>query len=203
MADVVIPNEYGQVTFTWSNADLAAPITVTCGYYHGSSGDTVSDTAEALFLLMVDDAHPADPTFMRVGWTFEQAYCLQRSDAGVLTSATYAAPVNGSMTGTDGLQPPYSPLVVSKTSALAGKKFRGRMYPPMTYAGEASVSLNGNIETVVALPQIRALWSGLWSAWHASTTPPVILHTDSTPPTSISNFLVRPVVATQRRRKAR
>lgn len=204
MADVVIPNGYGQATMSWTNSELAAPVTVTCGYANTVAFHPVDENAESIYLFWTASPGPCLASFMQVGWTFQGVYCLQRSATGVLTSNTYAAPINGTMTATGGGQPAYSPLVVSKTTAIAGKAFRGRMYPPMTYSNEGSVSLGGNIETVVALPQIRASYSALFNDWEASDIPPFLLHSDvGTPPTAINTFFVRPVVGTQRRRKNR
>jgi len=203
VADLIIPEGYGSATMTWTNADLPSPVTVTCGFKNNVAFSPPEVVAEAIFGYWVDLAAPCHADQMMIGWTFDSVYVLQDRGDG-LESATYASPVAGSQViAGNPQQPAYSPLVVSKTTSSAGKKFRGRMYPPMTYGGEPSVSVAGYIEPLVALPQIRANYAALFDAWDGGDFTPYLLHSDATAPTPINSFLVRPIVGTQRRRKAR
>lgn len=204
MAEIEIPDSYGVATMTWANATLSSPVSCTMAYrVLGGSADPDAE-AERIWGYWTGIAAPCTASKMRVTWSFESVSVLQRRIDGVLEASTFSAPIAGTMAGTDGLQPAYSPLCVAKITANAGRQFRGRMYPPMTWGGEASVALQGQIDTVAALPSIRAAYGAMFSDWDGSLGGPVLLHSNpATLPTSITGLIVRPVVATQRRRKAR
>jgi hypothetical protein len=203
MADVIIPPNYGLATMAWEAPGTTGVVTVTCGVRDPGAVENPEAMASSISGFWRNADSPAADTNMRIGWTFLLVRLLYRFADGGLASVTGGEIENGAMTGSDGLQPPYSPLVVPKRTSLAGKKYRGRMYPPLTYGGEASVDISGHIETVVALPTIRDMYDNLFTLWQASVYPPYLLHSDATTPTPISSFGVQSVVATQRRRKAR
>ncbi len=93
-------------------------------------------------------------------------------------------------------------LLVKKSTALGGRRNRGRMYLPAGYLKETDIDQNGwMIESTRGVYQARmdAFLSNLTTP--APTLNPVILHSDAlVEPTPITSFTVQRQVATQRRR---
>lgn len=203
MAEVIIPNGYGNAVMSWTHTGLSRPVTVTHGYETLEGGVTAAENAELIYGFWTDPGAPCVAANMWVGWTFQGVYVLQRNLAGNLFSASYEVPISGTGVAADSPQSPYNPLVVSKTTAQAGRRFRGRMYPPIMSGGEVAVSIGGNLESNY-LAAVRAQYDAVFFDWNASGSKPVLLHSHpDDEPSPVTGWNVRSVVGTQRRRKNR
>lgn len=209
MAEVVIPPGYGQGTMEWTHSAFDGAITVTLGIRDLGVADDPVILAQALAALMTGTGCPADDANMNVGWSFQPVYVLMTTSGGLPMSGFGGGTVAGTTVNVGDPQPAYSPLVVTKRTSLAGRRYRGRMYPPLTLGYEGNVDMNGKIEPVVLLPSLQVAWNNFWTASTGSAViAPYLLHAPSTmsatpAPTFIQSFQVQSIVGTQRRRKAR
>jgi hypothetical protein len=93
---------------------------------------------------------------------------------------------------------------VTKKSALAGRKFRGRFYLPPAFVSEANVDAGGIIDAAT-LTAIQAHADNFHIAMGAAAAPHpqgvYILHRDGSAPTITTSLKVRTSVGTQRRRQ--
>jgi len=109
-------------------------------------------------------------------------------------------------TGGTGVLPSNCALLVSKVTDFAGRKYRGRMYWPSMLA-EGNVDINGVIDGAV-VTALQGHFDDLFADLDAvSGASPALLHDkvtddviDDTPATLLSSFIVKPKIATQRRR---
>lgn len=209
MSAVVIPSGFGIATAVWLNSGGAKEYSCTMGFSNDIEeldGDVIAAQIAAFWTAT---GNPCEAAMMTPTWTFDRLSVLFRDASEDLRSGSSTVGIAGTMATAGQPQPAFASLVVSKGTALSGRAFRGRMYPPMTYATEGSVDVNGRIENAVALPAIRAAYDGLFASWSVSSFPPFLLHAaDSTPgpataPTSINDLVVKPIVGSQRRRKPR
>lgn len=93
--------------------------------------------------------------------------------------------------------------LLHKSTAFAGRKFRGRMYIPDILDSQCDSVGNLNASAVAKLQAIADAWFGL-SAADALIHAPQILHGDGiTAPTEVVAISVEGKVATQRRRFSR
>lgn len=91
-------------------------------------------------------------------------------------------------------------VLISKVTALGGRKGRGRMFQPGVT--ESVVDPGGVLQTVHATA-LNTCWTGIKADLAAGDLPMHLLHGDATAPTEIVNLNVQTVVATQRRRQRR
>lgn len=209
MSEIVIPPGYGNAVMSWTRSGFDGPISVTLGVRDLGVSDDPSVLAAAVAALMTGTGSPADDANMNTGWQFQPVYCFMTTSGGDPVSGFGGGTVNGTTTNVGEPQAPFSPLVVTKRTSLAGRRYRGRMFPPLTLGYEGNVDINGRIEPVVLLPSLQVAWDNFYSTMVSSTVvAPYLLHAPSTlsgtpVPTLIQSFHVQPVVGTQRRRKAR
>ncbi len=120
--------------------------------------------------------------------------------AARLRSETAEAEFVASVAGSKALElsPPNVSLLVAKRTNVAGRKNRGRFFPPgqtydLTFSGAGQMTLADQLS-------YQAAYDALFAALNTIGTGPVILHQDLTPPTPITSFVVDRTAATQRRR---
>lgn len=108
----------------------------------------------------------------------------------------YEDPTAG--TNTLALAPPNVTLLVKKSTNGAGRKNRGRMYPPgLCY--ETTYDETGTM-TIGSLNDYQDAFDAFLEGLSLSAAEMVVLHNDETAPTVVQNLVVDPVAATQRRR---
>lgn len=95
------------------------------------------------------------------------------------------------------LCPPSTQGLISKRSALAGRKHRGRVFIPDM--AESQVGDLGDLNST-AISLIDAIWAGHNAVTGTPWGVPVILHSDVTAPDTITAFVTGTKVATLRRR---
>lgn len=199
---VIIPPDFAIATLIWAT-NTGKQVTVTCGVDNTAASSNASVIAADWLAGFQLAGNPGAAAQMTTFWTSIGCYVLARSVSGILGSATASNTVIGTIASSALDQPLFAPLVVSKPTANAGRKYRGRMYPPLTRASEAVVDAYGNI-TPAELINLRAAWNGFFLNRFTSSFKPALLHTDPTvAPTPHTAFFVRPVVGIQRRRRVR
>lgn len=195
-APLIIPEDFGQLTFHMSSSETAGAVVCTLGVGIGTSnelGDTVNHAAAAwsnLIMPLITNTI----TFTGASLLARRSNLLERWDS------TVEAPQAG---GNGPAQlPDNCAILVQKKTAFAGKRNRGRIYMPGVDEGSVVRNTLGEIALI-----------GLQSAWDAFGTElkldegtynapmlPVILHHSAGAPTEINNFVVQARLATQRGR---
>jgi hypothetical protein len=97
-------------------------------------------------------------------------------------------------------------VVVNKTTANAGKRYRGRTSMPGAWLRESSVDSGGNIDPAW-VTALQSAWSGVLAQLNTVHVPMVLLHapglTPAPAPTLVTALNVSSTVGTQRRRLRR
>lgn len=93
--------------------------------------------------------------------------------------------------------PPNTAILVTKNTALGGRKGRGRMYLPGVFSANTS---NSGIVDAALVTNIQNDWNDFRNALEAAGQDMVLLHGDTTAPTIITSLSVQARLATQRRR---
>lgn len=157
----------------------------------GLDGDPSPATAQTIYLTYVQ-------------WVWNEIGSAEAYLTGVtMRNETVVAEFSDSAQGTVTQTPdsPQASLLVRKSTGLAGRKFRGRMYPPAqvyvnTY--DTGGTMTGGTQT-----EYQAAYSSFLGELEANAGLMMLLHNDSTPPTQVQALIVDPNVATQRRRTGR
>lgn len=205
---MAITGGYGLATMHWAQTGGMGDITVTCGFQADDLGvASAAAQAEAIESYWIAGSSPCIASAMTVGWTFVGVSVLI-NELGILYSGQSYTVTVGTAVDSAPATPAYTPLCVTKYTALSGVQYRGRMYPPMTVSDAENVSPSGAIESV-NIGVLRGWYNNVFTEWSSSTHPPALLHNPpkgggSAPaPTAITSFFVQPNVAIQRRRKNR
>lgn len=186
---VIIPAGYAQAIYEFQRSGDADPYNVIFGV------DISSDPDLAAVRGRLTDA-------------FVTNLAPQMNNAQTLTLVTVqtagqieslAVNVPGEVAAQD--LPPNCAVLVSKTTNFRGRATRGRNYWP-GFIAEGSVNGLGEIDAddLAGLQDAFANWG---AELVLEGYPVVILHDETSPitaPTLVTNFVVRPLIATQRRR---
>lgn len=201
MAELIIPEDCGLVTSSWSFSGKTNPITTTVGIHALAEPDPGAFLSEYYNGWVVTDGYSAAAR-MSPSWTFEGCTMIWNAGGGVFEGYSQGPPVTG--TGTQPEEMIVSSAVLcQKRTARAGRHFRGRHYLPAIGIAEASISPMGIIGNV-PFGFAQAAMAETADFWLASTTwETVILHADDTITpgfTPITSFSLQQKTATQRRR---
>lgn len=203
---LVIPNNYGVVTATFNYVPFGKQIAITFGYQDVSGGTPVLTDANQIRGYMIGANSIAEAVRLTTAWQLLEVSCLKRDSTGMLTVGANTTILTGTGTPATPANPIFTSFVVTKRTAYAGKKFRGRYYMPGFQLSEDLVDAVGNIGGgAVGIEQTRqALFLSQMSA---GGVPMMLLHEASTPgpsaPNPVTSLQVRPVIGIQRRRRAR
>ena len=107
------------------------------------------------------------------------------------------------ITGTvsDACPPSNFSVLVNKSTALGGRRYRGRMFAPPVWINEGAVDSVGLISGST-LSNTTTLWNNFYNSLVTADIQPVLLHQGAGAPipTPITAFTVQALGATQRRR---
>lgn len=200
-----IPNGHGQAVLHWRYLPLSRDVSVTLGYKDITVADDPNAAATDIAVSATGLGSIAAAAQMSTQYQFRGVSTLQRTSAGFLVAGADVTVVTGTQVAPTNAVPVFNTLVVSKRTAFAGIRQRGRMYPPMTTNGEENVDAGGTIlaATVTAL---QVFWNTFYTNVSTGDYPPYLLHSVDPPPplpTAITSFFIRPVVGMQRRRRTR
>jgi len=201
MADIIIPDDCGLVTSTWTMSGKSNPMTSTLGVRDISSGDPEA-ILEEVYNGWTQSGGFCSATQMGTSFRFEGVSMIWNAGSGVFEGYAYGDPVQGTATNANPMIVGNT-LLLQKRTARIGRHFRGRMYLPIMGLNEAGVDAMGNIDSS-SLTILRAAMAITTDFWDASTTwQSVLLHAsmDVTPGyTPITSWNLQGKVATQRRR---
>jgi hypothetical protein len=180
-----IPAGSFEVAFTHQHQATLKVAVCTIGMtYTGASFSSDALAAEAAWGSEIMPHLTSVWHFVRTDW---------REAAGIVRSnSVNVAGGNGGAAMT-----PQVAYLARKSTALAGRKNRGRMYLPgvteteVDGAGLVSAAFQGDMNTAFA---------ALITSWAGNDLTPVILHNSLEAPTAIDQLTLESVVATQRRR---
>lgn len=187
---LVIPDGKGECVATFTTSGDAGPALNVWGF-EWDNLTTPDDVAASIAAIY--------NTEVMVGLTNTVALTNVRvviNDAGTLLEGVWTGSHQGDVTA-DGASPQVAYLV-RKTTGLAGREHRGRMYWPG--CDEQSITASGAIAPT-ALTNLQTNADDFLAALLAADHPMILLHTDiGTPVDTVVSLKVDPKCATQRRR---
>lgn len=201
---IYIPEGYANNVLIWTVIGRDRPLTCTIGGYKPALGSALAH-AEAVYEHATGAASIGNAASMSTLFTFQGVRTYYREDpTGELTAAEVIDPVVGTV---NLLQEPISinnTLVVSKNTALVGRKFRGRCFGPITKVAESSINLYGQL-VGSAQTDHQAMWNAFMALAATDDYSFVLLHGGDSMtrplPTNITNFTVKGIIGSQRRRR--
>lgn len=173
---------------------------ITCGF--NNIGLVSAPTCNArLRTAMAAAGGPFIPAVMAGSFNVSSTYVLNNL-AGILTTDTDITPITG--TASLATPPINTAILVKKTTTVAGRQYRGRMFSPPINTIEANVGINGII-TPSEVTSLTTKWQNLFAALVAQNLTPVLIHDPplvgaTPPPTTIQNFFISPLIGTIKRR---
>lgn len=191
---VEIPVGYGQITYKFQCQGRADPACTTIGVANSLNYDA-SEIAEGANTALVGSGIVTAGN-MSVGWTYLGCDVTYQSSSGPFIGA-FSASVTGSLSG--GAMPANCCFLVTKGTAVGGRRGKGRMYWPAIFANEAGVDQagvvsGGTMSTVQ--PRLTTLLVNLG----VTAGDPVLFHANGSTPTEITTLQLGTIIATQRRR---
>lgn len=192
---VVIPANYGVLSFHTLTTGDPEPMIWTLGVGIASA-NSVPDIPEVAYDSWVDNIAPLTSTVV----TLDQ---VQLKEGPSSTGPTWVFQSTAAGTQGDPLLPPNSAVLVQKRSTLGGRKGRGRAFLPGISVIADTLDSGGNFDSLVAgtiAAAVTQLADDLSTDTTAGPAIPVLLHSDSTAPSTIVTYTVPSKIATQRRR---
>jgi hypothetical protein len=192
---VIIPDGFGQVSYHTMTDFDSEEMVWTCGLDFSVVPDPQDalDDLEAAWGANIQSLTSSVTTLVRIKLKY----------GPTSTGPSYEQLVGVGGTNGGALPPPNVAVLVSKQTALGGRKGRGRVYLPGISSVSAGLDSGGNIDATRQNAVTAAMegWRGDVTAGTASGGfPPVLLHSDNTGPSTITAFAASNKLATQRRR---
>lgn len=197
------PVGFGLMSFTFQVAGGSHEQVNVFGFQN-AGGLSAAGALSNFSAAMAAPTHIFDHAFYNDQYSLVQEYCLV-NNGGVLFSDTVITAVVG-LGGWDAPSPAVSG-VVRKTTALAGRAFRGRFALAAGFLDEADIdsvgAMSGGFVTTLQLPINLAL-----TATTTNNVPMYLLHGPNkagvTPvPTKVTSLTLEQLTGTQRRRLRR
>lgn len=195
MALVVIPEGYFNTRYIWQCSGVLDDMSFAIGGQTGVGMDA-SDIAEACHLAFFNGVVVSDEQ-VNAAYTY----------VGTQTTRTIGGEpqigeFNNGLTGVkvgDGVIV-NSALLIRKSTALGGRKNRGRCFVPCFAEDNSEITAAGLV-TPSHVAAIQDRWDSFYSLLGEGFVEPYLLHTDPLDePTPITRFAVQGLLATQRRR---
>lgn len=198
MADLSIPTGYGLWQMYLQHTGLQHTAVVTLGFHVATPPYTQTNNNNALTAWQANLAALWDAEI-----SFSRLVAILGNDGPLLRFES----LNGG-TGSRSsvvVAPPNVTYLVRKTSAFAGRRFRGRMYLP--YVNNVGIQQTGQLqstEQTVLNARVAALQTGLTVTGTINVDSLALLHASSplsvTPAPTVCTLQADDFVATQRRR---
>jgi len=198
---VKIPVGYGIAAFRYSCVGVTDPIITTLGFRWITGGGGYTGTAANAASTF--SAKWAGPGFVSAAAFYTSDYTFQGVDVTMMRAsgsemATEPQSIVGSLAGS---APPVNcAVLVRKSTAMGGRKGRGRMFLPAGLAPEGTVDAAGVLQsgTVTGL---QGRLNTFRTTMATEGLPLYLLHDDpAITPNEITSFGVQSKMATQRRR---
>ena len=193
---VVIPLGYHQAVYRWSLAGDPEEQVSTMGFDIDTL-ETLLEKATTLYNGAVTTGSITPIAAMNVPWTFVGVSLYRQTNEG-LEVAVYNNPITATV-GSQSTPPNNTSVLLQKRTALAGQRFRGRMFLPPFGINEVDLSPTGVfIANYAAIAARVAFW---FDTMEGLGYTPVLLHSDpEETPNEVTSLTLATQVATQRRR---
>lgn len=190
-----LPAGYGQARILFRGISATSDSVVTFGYKQTATEDP-AEHAEAFYNALVVTGGPFVVSAFTSAYTFTGVYCTWMTETGPLVGE-FLQPI----TGTNTLQavPANCAFLLRKSTALGGRKGRGRAYLPPIWIAEGSIGPTGAIAGADATTVLNK-WNAFKTALTTAGFDLRLIHTEAIIPTLITAFSVDTTLATQRRR---
>lgn len=180
----IIPNGYSMATYSFTVTGGTRVYQTTLGLLP-QIGLTAAQQNTNLRAALAGGGGPFIASNMFVGFSLAETKILYRNLGGILISDIDTTPVVGTKTGNP--LPVNTSVIVRKVTSFAGKKYRGRMLVPPLYWDEGAVNSTGN-NIGGTFATYQTIWNTAYTNLAAQGLAPVLLHSDSTVPTTINSF---------------
>lgn len=198
---VEIPVGYGDMAFRYSLDGDPEEMLTTIGF-RAVAGDDLSSLQAAaadVYNAWRNEVVDISGSGMSPDWLFLGVRYTVNADPNGLLTFEEDSVITGTTVGET--IPNNVALLVRKTTALGGKKNRGRMYLPPVDTTAAGVTPQGDLSAVYRANWQARLTAFLTEVESLTTAELVVLHSDPLQvPTPITNLVMGPRLATQRRR---
>lgn len=196
---MAVVDGFYEATFILKNTVSPRVATTALGFlFTDVDQPTPSEAADDLKTIVVGSGKLFAAGSMIDDWIFLGVHVAQGTPTGDLLGEA-----NTSVTGTvvDSSPPSNCSVLVSKQTALGGRKYRGRMFLPPCHLNEGAVDAAGNILTS-PLGVIQGYINTTLGALVVANWQPVLFHQGTSPPdpTPITALTAQSLIATQRRR---
>lgn len=198
---VVIPVGEAQASFVFNCSGIVKDMTWTLGVKSTGAIITPSAIAEAVYDAITDNTDPRGALYkgdtIQSGWTFQGVSVSLMTATGPLVGQ-HIAPITHSGAATQAV-PPNCTWLATKSTALGGRKNKGRAYLVPMGATEADVNSAGVLSDVPRTIMNDSLALFLENL-AAVDIVPLLHHSDGSAGTEIDSIVVGNLIATQRRR---
>lgn len=196
-----IPAGFLESTFNFALAGSTHQMSWTIGWDDADFASNDAETeATELYGFFTGSGKPYTAANIVAGWTFLGVSVVHQLESGP-TSFELVSPVVG--TAATAPLTPNVAILWNKITALGGRRNRGRAFIPPYAPGEGSVDGLGVINSGV-VSATQTLYDASFVAAASGGYEAVLFHqTAPFTPTPIVNFVMQPLVATQRRRLRR
>lgn len=201
MADIVIPDDFGNAVLDWTELDSGKQISVTLGYGRLTAGATSPSThAQDLYTYLTASGSICSADQMNPNWRFDGVRCYFRQGGDLFGGDSVGPAVSGTHIDSGTSLPNSVALVLQKRTSQLGKKNRGRMYMPTLKVTGSFVNTNGNIDGA-RLTSISAQVANFLDA--VGDSPDIylaLLHASADDPDTITSLVYSSRIGNQRRR---
>jgi hypothetical protein len=191
---VNVPVGFGLATLRWQCDGDPEPQVTTFGFDNLASAPY--STSPTRWNTALQAAALVNNANMLSGWTWLGVWVDEQTNTGFIRYE-FNTTVPGSAVG--GALPTNCALLVQKTTALGGRKYKGRGYWPAAYLTETNIDTRGTIAGAQRTSLQNAM-NSLLTALGTNNIRPMLLHSGPEVPTPIIGLGVAGVIATQRRR---
>lgn len=195
MAPTPIPDNYGIATVVYTLTATGEEMVTTFGF-HNTGLNTADVAASDISDVWIASFTPATTLD---SYTYTELKVLEKL-GGSLLSGLFTSGAAGTVNAKP--VPPAVAVRCTKNTALAGRKWRGRMFLPPAMIAEANVNNAGVIDSTT-LDSIQTKCDDLLTGLADAGYPMYLLHHDLSTPTPVTTLQVRNHVGTQRRRQRR
>jgi len=196
---VPVLDGYSEVTLVWQALASIKEFTCSFGVLDISLGDrTATEIADDVYGAAIAGSSICEAGAMMDDYRFLGVKCAKGTSTGDILGQVLAT-ITGSVS--DSCPPSNCALLIHKSTALGGRRYRGRFFAPMAWINEGAVDSVG-VVTGSTISSAISRWNEFYDNVLAAELTPVLFHqgAGAPVPTAITGFQVQSQLATQRRR---
>lgn len=196
---MAVPEDFYEVTLVWQAVASIREFTSSFGAADLSvTPRTATEMASDVYDQITSGGCPAVAGSMMDDYRFLGVACALGTSTGDLLGQRFAT-----ITGTvsDACPPSNCSMLITKTTALGGRRYRGRMFIPPAEINEGAVDSVG-VVSGSTLTAFASHWDTFYDALVSDNCIPHLFHqgAGAPVPTPITSFTAQSQLATQRRR---